>query len=201
MKANEIKMNAYMYILLCDDGSTRDLEQRLEEHFNGEGANYTRKHKPVKLVYFEEFERIDEAYYREKQVQGWSRKKKEALINGMEEKLPKLSKNYTQFGKYVEHAPSTSSGSDNKPPVESVETKVTELRNNRNVHSTGSGSEKQSNSENECSTALTSETSKNPPIELVETKETEFRDNRIVPSTGSGSDNNPPTELVEVKDN
>ena len=89
-------MNAYMYILLCDDdsyytGSTRDLEQRLEEHFNGEGANYTRKHKPVKLVYFEEFERIDEAYYREKQVQGWSRKKKEALINGMDEKLHNLS--------------------------------------------------------------------------------------------------------------
>ena len=89
-------MNAYMYILLCDDGSyytgsTRDLEQRLEEHFNGEGANYTRKHKPVKLVYYEEFDRIDEAYYREKQVQGWSRKKKEALINGMEEKLHDLS--------------------------------------------------------------------------------------------------------------
>ena len=155
-------MNAYLYILLCDDGSyytgsTRDLEQRLEEHFNGEGANYTRKHKPVKLVYFEEFERIDEAYYREKQVQGWSRKKKEALINGKEEKLPELSKNYTQYGKIVENAPSTGSGSENNPPVEPVETKETKLRKNKCAPSTGSGSEN------------------NPPVELVETKETKFR--------------------------
>ena len=119
-----------MYILLCDDGSyytgsTRDLEQRLEDHFSGAGANYTRKHKPIKLVYYEEFDRIDEAYYREKQVQGWSRNKKEALINGCEEKLPELSKNYTQYGKFGENAPSTSSGSDKpkNPPIEPVEMK------------------------------------------------------------------------------
>ena len=176
-----------MYILLCDNGSyytgsTRDLGQRLEDHFNGAGANYTRKHKPIKLVYYEEFDRIDEAYYREKQVQGWSRKKKEALINGMEVKLPELSKNYTQYGKYVEHAPSTSSGSENNPPVEPVETKETEFRNNRNAPSTSSGSEN------------------NPPVEPVETKETEFRNNRNAPSTSSGSENTPPVELVETKD-
>ena len=142
MNDDKKNMNAYMYILLCDDGSyytgsTRDLEGRLEEHFSGLGANYTRKHKPVKLVYYEECERIDEAYYREKQVQGWSRKKKEALINGKEEKLPELSKNYTQYGKIVENAPSTGSGSErmtgsgseNNPPVEPVETKETKFRN------------------------------------------------------------------------
>ncbi len=60
--------------------STNNLERRLTEHQNGEGANFTKKHLPVELVYFEEFQRIDEAFYREKQVQGWSRKKKEALI-------------------------------------------------------------------------------------------------------------------------
>jgi len=43
------------------------------------------------LVYYEEFQRIDEAFYREKQVQGWSRKKKEALINNMPEQLHKLA--------------------------------------------------------------------------------------------------------------
>ena len=90
-------MTGYVYILLCDDGSyytgsTRDLEQRLEDHFNGEGANHTRKHKPVKLMYFEEFERIDEAYYRERQIHGWSRKKKEALINHMPEKIHEYAK-------------------------------------------------------------------------------------------------------------
>jgi hypothetical protein len=44
------------------------------------------------LVYVEEYSRIDEAFYREKQVQGWSRKKKEALIKGMPEKLHELAK-------------------------------------------------------------------------------------------------------------
>ena len=95
-------MKGYMYILECADGSyytgsTIHLEIRFKQHQNGEGANHTKKHLPVKLVYFEEFPRIDQAFYREKQVQGWSRKKKEALINRQYEKLPKLSKNYTQF--------------------------------------------------------------------------------------------------------
>ncbi|TAM97767.1 MAG: GIY-YIG nuclease family protein [Chitinophagaceae bacterium] len=89
-------MKGYMYILLCADGSyytgsTTDLERRLQQHQNGEGANFTRKHLPVKLVYYETFDRIDEAFYREKQVQGWSRKKKEALINGELNKLHGLS--------------------------------------------------------------------------------------------------------------
>lgn len=78
-------------------GSTNNLERRLLEHQNGEGANFTKKHLPVKLVYFEEYQRIDHAFYREKQVQGWSRKKKEALINGSFDKLPLLAKNRTQY--------------------------------------------------------------------------------------------------------
>jgi putative endonuclease len=91
-------MKAYMYILLCSNGkyytgSTRDLERRLEQHNAGEGANFTRKHLPVKLVYYEEFDRIDDAFYREKQIHGWSHAKKEALINGDLNKLRELSKN------------------------------------------------------------------------------------------------------------
>lgn len=93
-----------MYILECADGSyyvgsTKYLELRFEQHQNGEGANHTKKRLPVKMVYFEEFDRIDHAFYREKQVQGWSRKKKEALIKGEFSALPDLSKNYTQFPK------------------------------------------------------------------------------------------------------
>ena len=96
-------MNAYMYILKCANGlyytgSTKNLEKRLVEHQNGEGSNFTRKYLPVVLVYFEEYTKITEAFEREKQVQGWSRRKKEALINGFQDKLPGLSKNYTQFG-------------------------------------------------------------------------------------------------------
>ncbi len=93
-----------MYILECADGtyytgSTIDLERRFEQHQNGEGANYTKKRIPVKLVYVEEFNRIDEAFYREKQVQGWSRAKKEALIDNNPGLLPDLSecKNDSHF--------------------------------------------------------------------------------------------------------
>lgn len=89
-------MKGYMYILLCSDGSyytgsTNNLELRLSQHWSGEGANHTCKYPPVKMLYFEEFSRIDEAFYREKQVQGWSRKKKEALIAGMTDELKKLA--------------------------------------------------------------------------------------------------------------
>lgn len=89
-------MTGYMYILLCSNGayytgSTKYLERRLQQHQNGQGANFTRKHLPVELVYYEEFHRIDFAFHREKQVQGWSRKKKEALINNAPENLHKLA--------------------------------------------------------------------------------------------------------------
>ena len=92
-------MKGFMYILLCSDGSyytgsTIDLEKRLEEHKNGEGANHTKKRLPVELVYFEEFERIDVAFNREKQIQKWSRIKKEALIENNKNLLPDLSKAY-----------------------------------------------------------------------------------------------------------
>ena len=74
-------MKGYLYILECSNGlyytgSTKYLERRIKQHQSGNGANFTRKHLPVKLVYFEEFQRIDEAFYREKQIQGWSHKKK-----------------------------------------------------------------------------------------------------------------------------
>jgi len=85
-----------MYILKCSDnsyytGSTKDLEKRLWQHQNGEGANHTKKRLPVELVYAEAYDRIDEAFAREKQIQGWGRKKKEALIGGNFDGLEVLS--------------------------------------------------------------------------------------------------------------
>lgn len=102
-------MKGYMYILQCADGSyytgsTRNLNARITRHQNGEGANHTRKHLPVKLVYYEEYERIDEAFYREKQVQRWSRKKKEALINREFEKLSELARSSTSSGAALRHS-------------------------------------------------------------------------------------------------
>jgi len=92
-------MKGYLYILLCADGSfytgsTNDLERRMLEHQNGEGANHTRKRLPVELVYTEEYDRIDEAYYRERQIHGWSHTKKQALIEGRNEELSELAKSY-----------------------------------------------------------------------------------------------------------
>lgn len=89
-------MKGFMYILLCSDGSyytgsTIDLEKRIDEHQNGKGANHTKKRLPIELVYFEEFDRIDLAFNREKQVQKWSRIKKEALIENNMSMLPELS--------------------------------------------------------------------------------------------------------------
>ena len=86
-----------MYILECSDGSfyvgsTQNIEVRLEQHQQGQGSNFTSKNLPVKLVYQEEYERIDEAFSREKQIQGWSRAKKLALIHGEFNLLPALSK-------------------------------------------------------------------------------------------------------------
>ena len=89
-------MKGYVYILECSNGSyytgsTKDIVKRIDQHQNGHGSNHTKKHLPVSLVYLEEFLRIDDAFYREKQIQGWSRKKKEALILGNFNQLPELS--------------------------------------------------------------------------------------------------------------
>jgi putative endonuclease len=94
----------FMYILECIDGSyytgsTVDLNNRLIQHSEGTGANYTSKRLPVKLVYFEEYERVDEAFYREKQIQGWSHAKKKALIDENWDKIHELAecKNKSNF--------------------------------------------------------------------------------------------------------
>ena len=89
-------MKGYTYILECSDGSyytgsTKNLERRLEQHQAGEGTNHTKKHLPVKLIYYEVYDKIDAAFYREKQIQGWSRTKKEALMKGDIKVLKALS--------------------------------------------------------------------------------------------------------------
>jgi putative endonuclease len=77
----------WVYILRCCDGtyyvgSTVDLERRVADHQNGFGAVYTRRRLPVELLWSAEFSRIEDAFWFEKQVQGWSRRKREALMAG-----------------------------------------------------------------------------------------------------------------------
>lgn len=86
----------HMYILECADGSyytgsTRDLERRLWQHQQGLGARHTAKRLPVKLVYCEFYDRVADAFYREKQVQKWTRKKKQALIASDDNELHRLA--------------------------------------------------------------------------------------------------------------
>jgi putative endonuclease len=64
---------------------------RLEDHHMGKGSNFTKKHLPLKLMYFEEYDSITLAFRREKQIQNWSHAKKDALINGNITLLKKLS--------------------------------------------------------------------------------------------------------------
>jgi len=90
--------NYYVYIVECSDGSyytgvTNDLEKRLWEHNEGyDKTCYTYTRRPVKLRCSEHYHNINNAIAREKQLKGWSRKKKEALFIEDWEELKKLSK-------------------------------------------------------------------------------------------------------------
>lgn len=113
-----------MYILECSDGSyytgsTKNLDLRLSEHQAGEGSNHTRIRLPVKLIYFEEYNRIEDAFYREKQVQGWSRMKKEALINDMPDQLHELARCMNKSS-HLNHKQDSSVGFDSAQPAESA---------------------------------------------------------------------------------
>ena len=92
-------MKGYMYILKCSDdtyycGSTINIKRRLKQHEAGKGSNHTKNRLPVKLIYYEIHPHIALAFSREKQVQGWRRAKKDALINGEQHLLPKLAMAY-----------------------------------------------------------------------------------------------------------
>ncbi|TAE51117.1 MAG: GIY-YIG nuclease family protein [Bacteroidetes bacterium] len=86
------------YILHCSDdsyyvGVTNDLQTRIIQHQLGVSAtSYTYGRRPVELVFYEEYQWIQDAIAREKQLKGWSRKKKEALISGNNDLLPVLAK-------------------------------------------------------------------------------------------------------------
>ncbi len=78
-------MSFWVYILRCADrsyytGHTDNLDKRIAEHQTGEIEGYTSTRLPVTLVFADEFLTREEALARERQIKGWSRKKKEALM-------------------------------------------------------------------------------------------------------------------------
>lgn len=85
--------NYFVYVLECSDSSyyvgvTNDLEIRLEQHNNGINRTaYTYSRRPVVLKY----DFIEHAIEFEKQLKGWSRKKKEALFEENWEEIKRLS--------------------------------------------------------------------------------------------------------------
>ncbi|RWX00518.1 GIY-YIG nuclease family protein [Flavobacterium cerinum] len=95
----------YVYILKCSDGSyytgiTNNIDQRVMQHNEGlSHSAYTYTRRPVELMWVEMFTDPNEAIAIEKKIKGWSRRKKEALINEDWDKLIAFSKNHTQFGK------------------------------------------------------------------------------------------------------
>ena len=95
----------FVYILLCSDrryytGITNNLARRMLEHEEGiDPTCYTFKRRPVELVYNHSFREVTDAIRAEKQIKGWSRRKKEALIRGKVELLPVLARRQTPFRK------------------------------------------------------------------------------------------------------
>ena len=98
----KISHNYFVYIVECSDksyytGVTNDLDRRLWEHNNDNNAlAYTHKRRPVILRFFQRFQDINQAIEFEKQIKGWSRKKKEALFKEDWEALKTLAKSHSK---------------------------------------------------------------------------------------------------------
>jgi putative endonuclease len=92
-------MGIYIYMLRCADGSFYvgsatgdDLSPRIEQHNAGHFPSYTSTPRPVVLVWSEHFDRITDGIAVERQIKGWSRAKKEALIKSDWETISRLAK-------------------------------------------------------------------------------------------------------------
>jgi len=77
-------MPYFVYVIQCNDGSfytgyTRNVDSRMRMHVNGNGARYTRIHKPRKIVHVEQFGSRAEAMRRERAVKRLSHKEKARL--------------------------------------------------------------------------------------------------------------------------
>ena len=94
-------MSAFVYMLRWRNGdyytgsARTSLEQRVSEHNAGRCDGFTKRRRPVELVFAQEFDRIEDAIAAERRIKGWSRAKKEALIAGDMERLRELARNRT----------------------------------------------------------------------------------------------------------
>ncbi len=101
-------MSAWVYIVECNDGSyytgsTTNLEQRIADHNTGKYQGYTSSRRPVKLMWSEGFHDIRDAAIIERQIKGWTRKKKEALIRDDFQSLHEFSRSTYSIYKSNSH--------------------------------------------------------------------------------------------------
>jgi len=98
----------FVYMLRCRDGSYYvgsarggwdALERRVNEHNAGTYDGYTKSRRPVELVFHQEFQRITDAIAAERQIKGWSRAKKKALIRGDWDAISQLARNYSEHSR------------------------------------------------------------------------------------------------------
>ena len=95
----------HFYMLRCCDGSyfvgqANDLEHRLAAHERGATEGYTLSRRPVELVFRDQFSTRQEAFHWERQIKGWSRAKKEALIKGDWDGMLELSNRSSGQGSF-----------------------------------------------------------------------------------------------------
>lgn len=99
-------VSCFVYILKCADdscyvGHTTNLEARLKSHSEGQVCGYTAARLPVIMVYTREFETRDEAFWFERQIKGWSRRKKEALIQNKIDTLKEFASRTKAYKKNI----------------------------------------------------------------------------------------------------
>jgi predicted GIY-YIG superfamily endonuclease len=100
---------SWTYIVKCSDGlyytgCTTSIKKRISEHNLGIYCGFTSRRRPVKLVWSQEFPEIRFAIQAERQIKGWTRNKKQALINGDFELLHKLAKSTEARKRKKNHA-------------------------------------------------------------------------------------------------
>ena len=88
--------NFYVYIMsnlagITYVGMTNDIARRVSEHKRGALPGFARKHGTKKLVYYEDFQYVEDAIAREKQIKSWRKEKKRALIRELNPKWDDLS--------------------------------------------------------------------------------------------------------------
>jgi dihydrofolate reductase len=116
-------MDVWVYMLRCSDGSYYvgsarcSLDNRIGLHHSGELGGYTSTRRPVALVWSVDFQSITDAIAFERQLKGWSRAKKEALIRGDFTSLPRLA---SRAGKKKDSSFETRAGNSPRAPQDEV---------------------------------------------------------------------------------